>query len=280
MQRHNIIKHVDKPKSLASISCDLYPGRKKQGDDGDTKSVLPTTSCREQVQINDVARWVASSDRLSEPLDSDSSDLGKGLEERVGKANLINVNSSLSGGFTASRDIKPVPCCCEMGLSSEDRAKTFKAPEDSSPLSGSIYIGNKRQLQYKDSTVKLGGGRKKMKSKKKQKAKATQDTQIEGNGRTQWQGQTASPVKLSREDRPSVVVQKGEITISGKYIRDEGIQNMNHLFLRKQECDDASFVWEVGKTLEAELRGDEKEILRGIVALEARDRVGRAKLKE
>ncbi|GAB4849425.1 hypothetical protein Ancab_004220, partial [Ancistrocladus abbreviatus] len=96
MQLHNIIKHVHKPMSLASISCDLYPGRKKQVDDGDTKSVLPATSGEEQVQFNDAARRAAASDRLSEPLDSDGIDLGKGLEECVEKANLINVNSSLS----------------------------------------------------------------------------------------------------------------------------------------------------------------------------------------
>ncbi|GAB4850897.1 hypothetical protein Ancab_030197 [Ancistrocladus abbreviatus] len=129
MQWHNIIKHVDKPDTLASISCDL----------------------------------------LSEPLDSDGADLGKGLEECVGKENLINVNSSLSGGGTASGDIKPAPCCCDMGSSSENRAK---------------------------------------------------------------------------------------------------------------ECDDASFVWEAGKTLGAGPRRDEGEILRRIVALEARDRVGRVQLKE
>ncbi|GAB4849426.1 hypothetical protein Ancab_004221, partial [Ancistrocladus abbreviatus] len=120
--------------------------------------------------------------------------------------------------------------------------QTSEASEDSNPPSGGIYIDSKRQLQHKDSTVKLRGSRKKMKSKKKKKAKATQDTQVEGSGGTQWQGQTASPAKPNREDRHSAVVQNGEITISGNHISDGGIQNMNRLFLRKQECDDASFV--------------------------------------
>ncbi|GAB4825485.1 hypothetical protein Ancab_008359, partial [Ancistrocladus abbreviatus] len=39
-------------------------------------------------------------------------------------------------------------------------------------------------------------------------------------------------------------------------------------------------VWEIGKILGTELRGDEVEILKRIDALEFRDRIGRAKLKE
>ncbi|GAB4854402.1 hypothetical protein Ancab_022988 [Ancistrocladus abbreviatus] len=70
-------------------------------------------------------------DRLSEPLDSDSADLGKGMEERVGMANLINVNSSVSGGATTSRDINPGPCCCEMGSSSDNRVKVSETEDNS-----------------------------------------------------------------------------------------------------------------------------------------------------
>ncbi|GAB4836594.1 hypothetical protein Ancab_001507 [Ancistrocladus abbreviatus] len=83
--------------------------RKKEGNDGNTKSVLLVMNGGEQVQINDEARRVAASDRLPVSMESDGADLGKGLEERVELENLINVNSSLSGGATTRGEIKPVP---------------------------------------------------------------------------------------------------------------------------------------------------------------------------
>ncbi|GAB4860399.1 hypothetical protein Ancab_035557 [Ancistrocladus abbreviatus] len=52
----------------------------------------------EQVQINDDDRSIAEPDRLSVPMESDGADLGKRMEERVEKVNLINSVSSLQGG--------------------------------------------------------------------------------------------------------------------------------------------------------------------------------------
>ncbi|GAB4841846.1 hypothetical protein Ancab_039369, partial [Ancistrocladus abbreviatus] len=83
VQRHSIPRNVAKSRIFVSNSSDSYPGMKKHGEEKDAKSMLAAVNYGEPAQNNDDPRRVASSDRLSDPLDIDSTDLGKGLEERV-----------------------------------------------------------------------------------------------------------------------------------------------------------------------------------------------------
>ncbi|GAB4848736.1 hypothetical protein Ancab_003463 [Ancistrocladus abbreviatus] len=280
MQHHNSIRHRDMPESMASISGDLSPGRKKEGDDGNTKSVLPMMNGGEQVQINDEARRIAASDRLPVSVESDGAALGKGLEEHVELANLINVNSSLSGGATIRGELKPGPCYCETGLFSDSRTKVSET-EDFSLGHGELggcsvgleeggikEVGSAEGAGGPNIFSRVGWVGLGFSNSLMQNSEALEDRSPNSRNKRM----------LRRTHRPSAAVQKGEITNSGNHISDGGIQNMNRLFLRKLECDEASFVWEMGKTLGAEPRGHEKEILRRIADLEARDREERAKL--
>ncbi|GAB4840398.1 hypothetical protein Ancab_021164 [Ancistrocladus abbreviatus] len=62
------------------------PRMKKHGEEGEVKSVSPAMNSEEPVQINDEAKRVASTNRLSDSLDIDGTNLEKGLEEHVGLA--------------------------------------------------------------------------------------------------------------------------------------------------------------------------------------------------
>ncbi|GAB4860379.1 hypothetical protein Ancab_035537, partial [Ancistrocladus abbreviatus] len=68
-------------------------------------------------------------DRPFVSLDIDGANLEKGLEERVGLANLINDNSSFFAKATASGDINPEPCPGEMGSSSGNKGKGVGGPK-------------------------------------------------------------------------------------------------------------------------------------------------------
>ncbi|GAB4837008.1 hypothetical protein Ancab_001922, partial [Ancistrocladus abbreviatus] len=83
----------------------------------------------ELAQINDELKRVASSDRLSDPLDIDGTNLGNGLEERVGLANLINDNNSFFAGVTASGDSNPDLCIGETGSSLGNRGNMSEMEE-------------------------------------------------------------------------------------------------------------------------------------------------------
>ncbi|GAB4841848.1 hypothetical protein Ancab_039371 [Ancistrocladus abbreviatus] len=87
VQCHSIPRNVAKPRIFVSNSSDSYLGMKKHGESKDAKSMLPAVNCGDLAQNDDEPRRIASSDRLSDPLDIDNTDLRKGLEERVGLAN-------------------------------------------------------------------------------------------------------------------------------------------------------------------------------------------------
>ncbi|GAB4851402.1 hypothetical protein Ancab_030805 [Ancistrocladus abbreviatus] len=197
LSRGGIAHHIqrDTMASLDSSSCDLSSERKKESGGGNTKSMVQAMFDGEQVQINDDARSIAKSDRLSVPMESDSADLGKGLEERVERE--VGSDEGFGGPQFMSR-------VSWAGLGYEN---PLQQNTETREVSNTVS-GNTRQIQYENSPVKLRNGGKKKKTKtaspkKKSKAKELQDTseaQIKGSGETH---------------RPSAAIHKGKITISG-----------------------------------------------------------------